>query len=169
MHPFYSTNYHFCPRCKAKLKLNGDSLHCQRCEFDIYINPAPATAIFVIKNNQVLLAKRKIDPKKGTWDSPGGFVEVGESIEAGAIREMKEETNLDVRVVEIFGSHPDSYDGKPTFTVAVLAEIIGGEPIPADDVASLHWVDLDKIPNDFGFESVKLLLHNLLKKIKQET
>jgi NADH pyrophosphatase NudC (nudix superfamily) len=169
MHSFYLTNYNFCPKCGAKLKQNGDSLHCQACGFNIYPNPAPATSIFVIKNNQVLLAKRKIDPKKGAWDSPGGFIEVGESVEAGAIREMKEETGLDVKIIEILGSHPDSYDDKPTFTIGLLAEIIGGELAPADDVASLHWIDLDKIPDKFGFESVKLLLHSLLKKIKQET
>ena len=168
MHPFYLTNYNFCPRCGTKLKQNGDSLHCQQCNFEIYANPAPTTTVFVIQNNQVLLAKRKINPKKGTWDSPGGFVETGESIEAGAIREMKEETNLDIKIVKIFGSHPDLYDNKPTVTIGVLAEIIGGKLTPGDDVASLHWVDLDKIPNEFGFKSVKLLLNDLLKKIKQE-
>ena len=169
MNSYYLTNYRHCPRCGTTLEQNGDSLHCQQCSFEIYANPAPTTTVFVIQNNQVLLAKRKINPKKGTWDSPGGFVETGESIEAGAIREMKEETNLDIKIVKIFSSHPDSYDNKPTVTIGVLAEIIGGKLVPGDDVASLHWVDLDKIPNEFGFKSVKLLLDDLLKKIKQKS
>ncbi len=170
MHSYFKQNYQFCSKCGTRLnpKEIQEHLICASCGFEVYPNPAPTTAVFVIKDRQVLLAKRAIEPKKGTWDSPGGFVDPGESLEQGAIREMQEETGLEVKITNIIGSYPDTYQGKPTVNVGLLAAITAGQPQAADDVASLHWIDLDKLPaaDEFGFQTVCKLLQDLKHKLK---
>lgn len=163
---YYQQNYNYCPRCSAKFPNKNEPLHCTQCGFEIYANPAPTTAILIEKNGKLLLAKRKIDPKKGAWDTPGGFVECDETIEESAIREAKEETGLKIKVLKIIGSQPDIYDQKPTLTFAIHAKIIEGTMKAADDVASLYWVDFANIPQEFGFESVTKLVHQFVKNIK---
>jgi NADH pyrophosphatase NudC (nudix superfamily) len=170
MHPYFKQNYQFCPKCGTRLNSTKLQAHlvCSKCGFIIYPNPAPTTAVFVVKDQQVLLAKRGIEPKKGTWDSPGGFVDPGENLEQGAIREMREETGLEVKITDVIGSYPDTYQGKPTLNVGLLAAIIAGEPQAADDVSHLDWIDLDNLPaaKEFGFQTVYKLLQNLKHKLK---
>lgn len=167
IHPYYQENYIYCPRCSAEFNSDEQPLHCDQCGFEVYANPAPSTAIFVIKNNKILLAKRNNDPKKGGWDTPGGFLEVNETIEASAIREMKEETGLDIEITEIIGSEPDLYVDIPILTIGVTAKIIGGTMQAADDVASLHWINLKEIPEEIAFSSVKKLLDKVLTSTNQ--
>ena len=169
MHQYFAKNYIFCPRCSARFKKVEEHLYCPQCEFRVYPSPTPATAVFILnQENQLLLGERKINPQKGYWDAIGGFVEPEESVEEGAIREVKEESNLDVEIKYILGTLEDVYQGKPTFTVALVASVIGGEPEPKDDVAQLKWFDIDQIPADdeIAFESVKILLKKLQAKIR---
>ena len=99
METFLNKNFKYCPKCKAELDLKSNFAACSECDFLYYQNPAPCTVLLFHKDNQVLLAKRAIEPRKGYWDVPGGFIEVGETAETSALREAKEETNLDVSPV----------------------------------------------------------------------
>ena len=105
----------YCHFCGTKLK---DSLYegrirrfCDNCSEPIYENPVPATCLVVInKNDQVLLVKRNVPPKVGLWCLPGGFIELEESPEASALRELEEETGLIGEIQSLHGviSHPNS-------------------------------------------------------------
>ncbi|KUK79618.1 MAG: NUDIX hydrolase [Microgenomates bacterium 39_7] len=168
MHQYFAKNYIFCPRCGTRFEKKEEHLHCPQCQFRVYPSPTPATAVFILnQKNELLLGERKIDPQKGYWDAIGGFVEPEESVEKGAIREAKEESNLDVKIDYILGTLEDTYQGKPTFTVALVASVIGGEPKAKDDVAQLRWFDLNQLPTDdeIAFESVKVLLKKLKNKL----
>ena len=158
MHPYYQKNFQFCPRCGARYNSRKEPLICDQCQFIYYPNPAPTTAVIVEEKGKILLAKRSIEPKKGWWDTPGGFIEINESVEECTIREMKEETGLNVEFLKIIGSAPVEYEDKPTLTIGVHAKIISGTIKPADDVASLHWIDLNEIPEKIGFKSVKVII-----------
>ena len=80
------------------------------------------------KNNSVILIKRKNEPYKNFWALPGGFVEYSETVEHAVVREVKEETGLDVKVVKLVGVYSEA-DRDPrghTVSVAFLCEITGG-------------------------------------------
>lgn len=103
-------------------------------------------------NDRYLLIKRAANPDKGLWSVPGGLVEVGEKIQDAAIREAKEETCLDVKLVDRIGVVDKiEYDeaGKVFYhfiIIQYLAEILGGEMCPMDDALEAEWVTLDQLP-----------------------
>src|SRR5205085_1223949 len=89
--------WRFCPRCREELELGGGRARCPWCGFVAYANSAPtANALVVDGEGRLLLVRRAIEPFKGRWDIPGGFLEEGEHPLDGIRRELREETGLDV-------------------------------------------------------------------------
>ena len=89
-----------------------------------YKTPSLTTDIFIFDDNfNFILIKRKNDPYKDCWALPGGFVEYGESVETAAIREAKEETNIDVELKDLVNvySEPDRDPRGHTVTIAYIA------------------------------------------------
>ena len=87
--------------------------------------------------DSIILIRRKYDPFKGLWALPGGFVEYGETVETAVLREVKEETGLDVELKGISGvySDPDRDPRGHTVTICYITQKIGGE-LKADSDAS---------------------------------
>jgi 8-oxo-dGTP diphosphatase len=90
----------------------------------------------------VLLIRRKHDPFKGSYALPGGFVDVGERVEDGCRRELREETGLQVEGLRLVGvySDPDRDPRGHTCSVAYLARVARAEPVAGDDAAAAEWV-----------------------------
>ncbi|MDQ6724296.1 MAG: NUDIX hydrolase [Thermoproteota archaeon] len=129
-----------------------------------YKNPIPTVDTIIQKNSQILFVQRKKEPFKGYLVFPGGFVNEGEKVEDAAIREVKEETSLDIELVEILGVYSDPirdprghimstvFIGKPSRDIKV-------EAIAGDDAASLQWRDSETIDRErLGFDHNKILL-----------
>ena len=114
-------------------------------------------AILIVRDGKLLLARRGVDPAKGEWDIPGGFVDRGESAEEAVVREALEETALRVRVSEYLGSVPDVYGSRqtPTLNLCFMVDVLGGEMKAQSDVAELAWFPMDKLPNKMAFEHQK--------------
>ena len=92
--------FKFCPVCgSSHFEVNNfKSKKCQDCGFTYYANPCSATAAFIVNDKQeMLVVRRAKEPAKGTLDLPGGFVDMGETVEQGMRREIMEETGLDTR------------------------------------------------------------------------
>jgi len=90
-----------CPRCGHSLEpLHGPHLGCPACGSSYWANSAPAVQGLLVRNGRVLIGRRKIEPRKGCWDLPGGFLEEGEPPLEGLRREFLEETGLEVEPVE---------------------------------------------------------------------
>ncbi len=159
---YYRQHYQYCPQCGQPFQETRQPLVCRHCKFKLYTNPKPATAVFIIKDQKILLAKRKFKPKQNWWDTPGGFIEFNESIEQGAVREVLEETNLQTKITQYIGSCPDLYQDIPILTIGLKAEILDGSMQAADDVAQLKWFNLKQIPHKIGFKSVQKLLNVLI-------
>lgn len=140
-------NYRYCPYCKGELSKIKFEYACQKCHGKVYINPAPCVSVIPIKNNKILLARRGIDPKKGAIDFIGGFMNVGETVEEAAKREVLEETGLKIRLKDFLGDYPEYYVPGVTYllTFNYTAEIVGGKLKAQDDVAELIWVDIKDI------------------------
>jgi len=139
------SDYRYCPYDGERLIVNDGASAgrgaCPKCGFTDYQNPKACVAILITKGSEILLARRAIEPAKGQWDIPGGFVEAGESTEDAVIREALEETSLRIRVKQYLGSVPDVYGPRqvPTVNLCFLAEVLEGEPKPKSDVDALVW------------------------------
>jgi len=106
---------------------------------DVVIEPAAAEAPSV-----VLI--RRANPPLG-WALPGGFVDVGETVEAAAVREAREETGLDVRQLELLGVYSDPDRDPRGHTVStVFVGRADGHPVGADDAAEAAVFPLDALP-----------------------
>jgi ADP-ribose pyrophosphatase YjhB (NUDIX family) len=142
--------WRFCPRCGAAIETEDGRARCTACGFVHYDSSAPtASALLVDAAGRVLLARRAIEPERGAWDLPGGFLEAAEHPLDGLRRELHEETGLDVEPVEFFGVWMDVYGdgGAPTLNLYWLCRA-DGEPRAADDVAELRWFAPDELPPD---------------------
>ena len=148
----------FCPYCGTRLtekRYEGSlRLFCEHCDEPIYENPIPATCLVVVDNrNRLLLVKRSVAPKKGCWCLPGGFMELGESPEQAALRELKEETGLRGRIEMLLGvsSNPSAL----YHTVLMIGYLIReytGTLIAGDDADDAVYFDYGKLP-EIAFES----------------
>ena len=109
-HPLEKFKY--CPVCgSAHFVVNNfKSKKCEDCGFTYYANPCSATAAFIVNDKEELLVVRRAkEPAKDTLDLPGGFCDMGETVEEGMIREIKEETGLEVTDIQYLFSSPNEY------------------------------------------------------------
>jgi len=145
--------WRFCPRCAAEVETRERGhLACPACGSQYWANSAPAVQGLLEREGRVLLARRAIEPRRGHWDIPGGFLEEGEEALEGLRREFREETGIEVEPVEWLGAYVDPYDG---YHVLGLTWLVGGEgePRAADDVAELHWFGPAELPGEMAFAS----------------
>lgn len=117
-----------------------------------YPHPAVTTDCTIFgfdgSNLQILLIKRGIEPYKGKWALPGGFLNPDESAEAGALRELKEETGIESAYIEQFHtySEPNRDPRERVITIAHLALIKLQEVKGGDDAADARWFPIDEVP-----------------------
>lgn len=160
--------YKFCPRCGGNLTRKNSYLHCPDCGNDLYQNPKPCNCV-IMRNQagEILLVERAVDPKKGHWDLPGGFVDENEDFEESARREIKEELGIDIAKLDYVGSFTEPYDFQglqyDTATICYEAELPKDAKIKAaDDVASYKFFKPGELPFDkFAFPSMKAMFDKL--------
>jgi ADP-ribose pyrophosphatase YjhB (NUDIX family) len=100
--------WNYCGTCGSSLLQHhdgqSDKPYCAACNRFFYRNPVPAACCFVARgDDELLFTQRAVEPCKGAWTLPGGFIELGETAEEAAIRELHEETNLQAHHVELMG------------------------------------------------------------------
>src|SRR3990167_7033184 len=151
------TEYNYCPKCSKQLTVKGSDPRCDHCGISYYQNSKPCASILPIKDGKVLVGRRAFEPFKGELDIIGGFMKYGEAPEVAAIREAKEETNLDVKIIDLLGIYPDTYgnNGHATLNIHYIGEVIGGEEKAQDDISSLEWISIEQLPENEGFRNTK--------------
>ncbi|MGC9105241.1 MAG: NUDIX hydrolase [Thermoprotei archaeon] len=107
--------------------------------------PLVAVGCLVSEGNKVLLVRRKKPPNAGLLAVPGGKVEFGETLEKAVTREMKEETNLDVEVVDVLAIVQVIKEGFHYVIVDFLCRKVGGVERASSDASELVWVDLNEL------------------------
>jgi ADP-ribose pyrophosphatase YjhB (NUDIX family) len=140
----------YCPRCGAEIDVERGKAECPQCAFRAYASSKPtASAVCVDDEGRLLLSRRAIDPFKGQWDFPGGFLDEEEHPIDCIRRELKEEAGVEVEPLELLGVWLDHYGGdgsaQATLNFYWTARIVEGTPEPADDVAELRWFAPDEI------------------------
>jgi ADP-ribose pyrophosphatase YjhB (NUDIX family) len=156
--------FRFCPWCGAPLTAPvGSRQDCSSCGEPSYLNPkATVGAIVLDDSGRVLLGRRGVEPFLGFWDTLGGFVEPGESLEECVRRELREEAAIEVAVGRLVLSVPDTYGptGDATINTFYECRLLSGDPRPGDDVAELRWFAPDELPaaDELAFECVRAAL-----------
>lgn len=165
-------DFKFCPKCGGKfVKKENNLLVCATCDLHYYINPRPTSdIIFEDRRGRILLVKRKYPPKKGYYDLPGGFVDIGETAEESVRREIQEELGIKLGKIAYLGSYKArySYGGVKFYTVATTYTSV----LPPDqkiaissDITEVAYFAKDKIPFDrLAFEGISAALKDYLNK-----
>ena len=145
-HPLHQFTY--CPKCGARtfVERNEKAKQCTTCGFVYYFNPSSAVACFIRNSKgELLLVRRAKEPAKGTLDLPGGFVDMYESAEDAAHREVKEETGLDVTNITYFGNQAWPYPSG--LMVGFIADYAGGEiNLQDEELSSGDFYTRDNLP-----------------------
>ena len=129
-----------------------------------YRNPVPTVDSIIQSDSQILLVRRKKEPFKNHLVLPGGFVNEGERVEDAAKREAKEETALDVELMDILGvySEPERDPRGHIMSTVFIAKIsLSNDKIGAeaqDDAAAIEWIDIEQVDNvRLGFDHKKII------------
>lgn len=168
--PWVAATINHCAHCGAALRfgpVHGDQRHrltCSACGHISYVNPRlVATTLPITEAGELVLIRRGIEPARGTWAQPGGFLEVDETVHEAAIRETLEETGLVVQPGEIIGLY-----SRLEAAVVVLvyeASIVGGSPRPTPEASEVVAFAPEAIPwAGLGFKTTYWALADWLRR-----
>ncbi|MGH2466793.1 MAG: NUDIX domain-containing protein [Candidatus Limnocylindrales bacterium] len=160
----------FCSRCGTALRtgpVDGElreRAHCAACGFIAYRNPRlVVTTLPLTDRGEIVLLRRGIEPGRGSWAQPGGFLEIDETVLQGAIRETLEETGLVVEPAEIVGLY--SRPQAAVVVVAFAAPIVGGELRLNEEALEFGTFSPQRIPwAGIAFETTTLALRDWLRR-----
>lgn len=153
----------FCPQCGTKLvkeeRFNRLRPVCPKCDWIYFPDPKVAAGVLVERDDHVLLVRRAVDPQRGCWTLPAGFVDAGENPARAAERECLEETGLRVRVTRLLDvlagqEHPRGAH----IIIFYQAELIDGEISANDDVDRADFFRRDALP-PLAFNTTKKILN----------
>ncbi len=157
--------YQFCPRCAHALEdrlFEGKSRRsCPACGFIHFPDPKVAVVALIAEGERVLLIRRAVEPARGQWALPGGYMDAGELPDAALRREVREEVGLEIEVGELLEIFPMVNKGASLgFVLAYRAQPRRGatDLRAGDDVDAAGWFGPQETPDALAFDSTQRLL-----------
>lgn len=126
---------------------------CPQCGYIHYADPKVAAVVFIEQAGKVLLVRRGIQPEMGKWALPAGYVDYGEDPRLTAVREVREETGLEIdltRLLEVMFT-------PPVIVIIYAGVVISGRLQAADDAEAVDWFAPTHLP-ELGFSSTVMIL-----------
>lgn len=164
----------YCSRCGAPLRLgplpheDRERLACDACGYVAYVNPRlVVTTLPVTAAGEVMLLRRGIEPGRGLWAQPGGFMEIDETVQEGAVRETLEETGLLVRPRDIVGlyTRPEA----AIVVIAFVADIVGGAPAVTPEALEIRPFAPEAIPwPEIAFRTTEWALRDWVRRVRPD-
>jgi ADP-ribose pyrophosphatase YjhB (NUDIX family) len=115
--------------------------------------------VVIVQDGNVLLGKRSGGFGVGKWGLPQGYIETDEDYLSAAVREVKEETGLDVEIRSIINVVSNLISARHhTLAVVLLANAVGGQPMPGDDLSELRWVPLSGPLPEMAFDADRMII-----------
>jgi ADP-ribose pyrophosphatase YjhB (NUDIX family) len=134
-----------------------------------FADPKVATSVLISHEGRVLLVKRAVVPRIGYWALPAGYVDVDELPAQTAVREVQEETGLQVTLGDLLDIKPLANPAKQGFLMIYQGTVTGGTLRAGDDVSAVSWFAPEEIPwADLAFESTREMLERWLGSIIDE-
>jgi ADP-ribose pyrophosphatase YjhB (NUDIX family) len=158
----------FCSDCGApnlRTRPEGDTLErhvCTACGTIHYQNPKVVVGAVCVWNEKILLCRRAIDPRRGFWTVPAGFMEIGESSEQGAVRETMEEANARIEVLDLLAIY--NIVRLSQVQIFYRARMLGPEFAAGHETLELDLFEIDRIPwDDLAFPTVHWVLRKAIE------
>ncbi len=153
----------FCPRCGVEAVIDYPRrIACPSCGYEAYFNPKPvAAAIPVDRDGRVILLRRGLEPRRGYWTFPGGFVDLGESVEGAARRETMEELSMEVELGPLLGVY--SRGDERVVLIVFRARALGEPTAILPEATEVDAFSPAEIPwDELAFWSTERALHDFL-------
>ncbi len=154
----HKEEFFFCPVCGGQLnsvvlkESEPPRLVCSGCDFIFYLDPKVVACSVLEMDSKIVLLRRGIEPQKGKWVIPGGYVDRGEEVKAAAIRETEEECGLKTRIKSLLGVY--SYPGHVPVVIVYVAQYLSGVLAPKDETLDAKLFSEKQIPwQDLAFKS----------------
>ena len=150
----------FCPRCGQPADVEYPRrIACSHCGYAAYYNPKPVASVIPVDDDgRVILLRRGFAPGQGLWTFPGGFVELGESVEQAAHREIDEELGIAIELGTLVGVYSRAND--PVVLVVYRARALG-PPQTSPEAIEVRAFSVEEIPwEELAFWSTKLALRD---------
>jgi ADP-ribose pyrophosphatase YjhB (NUDIX family) len=159
----------YCPKCGGALEerhvreTDPSRLVCVACGHVFYLDPKVAACAIAILGAGIVLLRRAIEPEKGKWVFPGGFVDRGETVPDAAVREVWEEVGLRVTLTGILDVY--SFPGDAVVVVVYAADVAGGELRVGDEAEDVKAFAPEELPwDDLAFPSTRAALRDYLRR-----
>ncbi len=164
----------FCARCGVELQFGAvagedrERLVCPGCGFIAYVNPRlVVTTLPVTDDGRLILLRRGIEPGRGWWAQPGGFLEVDETVAEAAVRETREETGLLVEPGEIVGLY--SRLEAAVVVIAFEARVVGGTFRPNPEALEIGAFPPEAIPwSGIAFKTTYWAIRDWLRRVRPD-
>jgi len=140
----------FCLRCGTSLetrKVAGKPRRaCPACNFVHFVEPKLGVGVMVVEDSRLLLVRRAMEPERGRWSLPAGYLDYGESPVETAVREAREETGLEVRITGLVDAFHNPPGAGASVFLLYRAERVSGEPAAGDDADAARFFARDELP-----------------------
>lgn len=141
----------YCSRCSASMTTKEKSGQprrvCVACGFIYFAEPKVGVGVAVIDQEKLMLVRRRMNPGRGKWSLPGGYLDRGEDPQQTAVREALEETGLEVEIdglIDVYHNPPS--EGGASVFILYHAKLMGGNPQAGDDADAVGFFGLDELP-----------------------
>ncbi|MBE0409393.1 MAG: NUDIX hydrolase [Anaerolineales bacterium] len=152
----------YCPQCGTPLEkaehFGRIRPVCPGCGWIFFPNPRVAVGVLIEKDNKVLLVRRAVNPEKGRWTFPAGFVDAGEDPVSAGQRECLEETGLQVKITRLIDVIAEQAHARGAHIIIFYqAEILNGQMKPGDDVDAVDFFPREHLP-PLAFPSTRWII-----------
>ena len=160
------TTVNFCQVCgNTMIEQMAHGKHrpvCPACGFVHFADPKVAVVVFIEQDDRVLLVRRTMNPERGKWALPAGYVDAGEHPQEAAQREVLEETGLEVEIARLVGVEggPNTTDTSEGASIVIIyeADVLNGTAHPLDDADAVLWIAANDPLPDIAFESTRTMI-----------
>ena len=164
----------FCPYCASplsdKLLLSEERprLVCESCGHIAYINPKIVCGVIPERRGRILLMRRALEPSRGRWTFPSGFMEIDESAEDCAAREAMEEVGVNIKLNGLVGIYSRPAPQGPGILVVVFrGRVVAGQPSPGREALEARWFPPSDVPwEELAYDTTHWALRDWLNQRK---